>query len=115
MTEKMWNEWEAADFTCPTAFEANQRRRHGVSTWVYRYFGDWGNLELYPGSGAYHGTELDMVFGTAEDVADQPNTAPEAATSKYMMKAWAAFAKDPHNGLKQLGWPLYDHDGEPYC
>ena len=24
------------------------------------------------------------------------------------MTAWATFAKDPQNGLKKLGWPVYD-------
>jgi cholinesterase len=28
------------------------------------------------------------------------------------MNAWASFAKDPHNGLKKLGWPTYD-SGKP--
>jgi hypothetical protein len=24
------------------------------------------------------------------------------------MTAWATFAKDPHDGLTKLGWPVYD-------
>jgi len=64
-------------------------------------------LELFPGSGTYHGTELDMVFGTAQDVSGLPNTAVENATSVYFMKAWAAFARNPTSGLSALGWPTY--------
>jgi carboxylesterase type B len=64
-------------------------------------------LELFPGSGTYHGTELDMVFGTAQDVSGLPNTAVENATSEYFMKVWAAFARNPTSGLSTLGWPTY--------
>lgn len=48
-----------------------------------------------------------MLFNTA------PNS-PIAATTeqisigKYMRGAWAAFAKDPTNGLTTYGWPRYD-------
>jgi carboxylesterase type B len=96
-------------FTCATAIEAAARVAKGVSVWRYRYFGDFANLELFPGSGTYHGTELDMIFGTAEDVSGLPhsNTAVENATSAYFMKAWAAFASDPQNGLSNLGWLTY--------
>ena len=50
-------------FTCPNAFEARARAAHGVPVWLYRYFGDWPNTQLYPTSGAYHGTEMQMLFG----------------------------------------------------
>lgn len=82
--------------------------QNNVAAWRYLYFGDWPNLRLYPGSGAYHGSELEMVFGTAQDVSGTPNTPAEDATSMYMMKAWVAFARDPENGLEQLGWPVYN-------
>jgi hypothetical protein len=32
----------------------------------------------------------------------------EKAASVYMQKAWAAFIKDPANGLKGLGWKPYE-------
>lgn len=77
--------------------------------WRYRYFGDFANLQLFPGSGAYHGSDLNMVFGTAEDVSGLPNDALERATIAYVQKAWAAFARDPQRGLTKLGWPLYSN------
>jgi carboxylesterase type B len=64
-------------------------------------------LQLYPGSGTYHGAELDMVFGTAQDVSGLPNSAVETATIAYFMKSWAAFASNPTSGLSKLGWPTY--------
>lgn len=95
-------------FTCASAIEASARVSSGVPTWRYRYFGDWGNLRLFPGSGTYHGSELEMVFGTAATVSGVPSTDTENDMSAYFMKAWAAFASDPKAGLEQkLGWPLY--------
>jgi carboxylesterase type B len=94
-------------FTCATAIEAEARVAQGVSVWRYRYFGDFANLELFPGSGTYHGTELDMVFGTAQDVSGLPNSAVENKTIAYFQQAWAAFASNPQSGLSTLGWPLY--------
>ena len=112
MTEDQWRQWEAYDFYCPTLYQAYQRRNHNVSAWVYRYFGDWPNIRLFNASGAYHTSELDMVFGTAQDVAGgQPNSAAENRTSAYLMKVWATFAKDPQHGLEELGWPLFDPTG----
>ena len=78
--------------------------------WRYRYFGDFANLRLFPGSDSYHGTELDMVFGTAQDVSGLPNDDIEEKTISYFQKAWATFARNPTNGLsKTMGWPLYNN------
>lgn len=46
-----------------------------------------------------------MVFGTTDTFG--PNTPEQDELSAYMQKAWVAFAKDPYNGLLELGWPHY--------
>ena len=94
--------------------------------WRYRYFGDWDNLRLYgpsqgngneEGSGAYHGTEIEMVLGVAEDVSGVPIVTKgkagkqgrqEEKMMRVMMGAWAAFAGDSRHGLEEYGWPVYD-------
>jgi carboxylesterase type B len=94
-------------FTCASSIEASNRAGQ-VSVYRYRYFGDFANLRLFPGSGTDHGTELDMVFGTAQDVSGLPNDEVEIKTIAYFQKAWATFSRDPENGLsKSMGWPLY--------
>ncbi|KAK5013810.1 hypothetical protein LTR39_003470, partial [Cryomyces antarcticus] len=108
LTASEWDLFNLAGFTCPTGTEAANRARYNVPVWRYRYLGTWPNLQLYPTSGAYHGSELEMVFGTAEDVSGLPNTATENAVSRYTMKAWATFAAAPAHGLSGLGWPLYE-------
>ncbi|KAF2832580.1 cholinesterase precursor [Ophiobolus disseminans] len=118
-TETRWDLFAERAFMCPTAYTTNYRVQYGVPTWRYRYHGDWHNLRLYNGtaglgprgSGAYHGSDLNMVFGTAEDVSGLENTPAEDATSNYMMGAWAAFARDSKEGLEQYGWPKYSPNG----
>ncbi|KAK8062488.1 hypothetical protein PG997_014585 [Apiospora hydei] len=50
LTEAQWDLYDERAFTCPSAYTAGYRVRHGVPTWRYRYFGDWDNLRLYNGS-----------------------------------------------------------------
>ncbi|KAF1995168.1 cholinesterase precursor [Amniculicola lignicola CBS 123094] len=119
LTEDQWDLFVQRAFTCPTGYSTMYRVNQDVPTWRYRYHGDWDNLRMYNGtaglgprgSGAYHGTDISMIFGTAEDISGLTNTAAEDATSSYMMGAWAAFGRDPQNGLTSYGWPAYSVDG----
>ncbi|KAK5108106.1 hypothetical protein LTR62_008760 [Meristemomyces frigidus] len=98
-------------FTCPSQYQAAARAAHGVPVWLCRYFGNWPNLELYPansdypgqvvseGSGAYHGSDLEMVFGNSAAVSGIPDSSDEDRMIKLMQGAWAAFARDPARGL----------------
>lgn len=110
LTSAQWDDFILAGFTCPTGTEFGNRAKHSVPSWRYRYFGDWDNLRLYPDSRAYHGTDITMIFGTAEDVSGVPNSPAENEVSRYMMRAWAAFARDPSQGLSEIGWPEYSPD-----
>jgi cholinesterase len=87
---------------------------NGVKAYRYRYFGDWPNLNISYGTGAFHSAEVPMVFGNAALLTGVPNTLNEALVSAYMMGIWAAFAKDPDNALSLAGWPTYKVDGELY-
>lgn len=88
------------------------RVAHGVPTWQSRYFGDWDNLRLYNTSGAYHGVDLPMVFGTGEQISGIRNGEEENDFAHYMSSAWVAFASDPNEGLTKFGWPRYDSNSE---
>ncbi|KAI4134893.1 MAG: hypothetical protein LQ341_005952, partial [Variospora aurantia] len=98
-------------FTCPVGSAARYRAQNNVPVWRYRYYGEFPNLRLTidPSSGAWHGSEIATVFGTAP-LAGLPNTAAEDSISRYIMSAWAAFAKDPTRALQSapFRWPLYD-------
>lgn len=114
LTPAQWDLYNQRAFTCPTGEETNYRVQYGVPTWRYRYMGDWDNLRLYPAwgaypdSGAYHGSDMGMIFGTAYDITGTPNTLPEELTSRYMQGAWAAFGRSPQYGLNVYGWPSYN-------
>ena len=96
-------------FTCPNSYEASRRRDQNVPVWQYRYFGDWDNVRLYPDSGAYHGSDLHMIFGASGDVSGIAPSEAEKQTTQLMQHAWAAFCNDPTNGLtKVMNWPKFD-------
>lgn len=118
-TDARWELFTQRAFTCPSSYSTDYRVEYGVPTWRYRYHGDWDNLRLYNGSAglgsrgsaAYHGSDLNMVFGTAQDVSGLPNTPAENDTIKYIQGAWAAFARDSKKGLTRYGWPPYQKTG----
>jgi len=68
-----------------------------------------------PDSGAWHSSELPLVFGNYPNATGgvPASTAAELSIGDYMRGAWAAFAKDPVNGLTsyQGGWPMYNPAG----
>lgn len=119
LTTAQWDLFSERAFTCPVALSSKYRVQYGVPTWRYRYFGDFDNLRLYNstaglsprGSAAYHGVDLNTVFGTASDNSGLPNPAVQDATIKYVQGAYAAFARDPEEGLTQYGWPAYEETG----
>jgi cholinesterase len=106
-TQAQRDQFLLESFTCPNDFEARARKAHNVPVWQYRYFGDWPNTRLYPTSGAYHGTEMQMLFGNSEDVSGIATTAAQERLTDVMQKAWVAFAKDSVSGLEEFGWPRY--------
>jgi cholinesterase len=111
--QSYWDTYNLNRFVCPCATRANISISNNITTWRYRWFGVFPNTNLttYPNSGAYHGSEIPIIFNTPPTGGHVPNdTASELTLMKYMSGAWAAFAKDPMNGLStyQGGWPAYD-------
>lgn len=115
LSDKAWESFDLAAFTCPSGQAARDRNAHGVPAWQSRYFGDWDNLRLYPTSGAYHASDIPMIFNTQEAVSGIPNSKREDKVGSYMASAWAAFAHDPKDGLTKFGWPRYGSEGKLNC
>ncbi|ODH52885.1 hypothetical protein GX48_01079 [Paracoccidioides brasiliensis] len=114
LTDTQWHLLNLAGFTCAGDRTAGYRASHRVPVWRYRYYGEWPNTIMYPGSGAYHGTDVGQVFETAEDVSGGiRNTESEREVSSYMVHAWAMFARNPQSGLDELGWPKYTAEEQP--
>lgn len=101
-----WQTFNLIGFTCPTAYRANYSIQADVTTWRYRYFGSFPDTMIIPNAGAWHSAEIPILFDT--NIANPPETTEQIAIGKYMRGAWAAFAKDPENGLTNYGWPKYE-------
>ncbi|EFQ34394.1 carboxylesterase [Colletotrichum graminicola M1.001] len=96
-------------FWCSTTKTTNERLAAGRTT--YRYFHEavFNNTSPRPWMGAYHGSELPLIFGTHADF--RGNSTPfEYELSRTMMDAYTAFIKDPAAGLGAIGWPAYTAD-----
>ncbi|KAF4924262.1 Cholinesterase [Colletotrichum viniferum] len=109
-TEIYWADFNFRFYTCADNIRLAQTLSAGLPSWRYRYFGDFPNLVLStnPPSGAYHGAELQPLFGTLPQ--DPPSTTVELETAKFLRGAWTTFAKNPTSGLLSYsgGWPLYN-------
>ncbi|KAH6871540.1 carboxylesterase [Thelonectria olida] len=108
--EDLWHVFNQRTYVCPAGERASYGMLTGTPTWRYRYFGEFPNLRLTtnPPSGAWHAAEIPILFDTIPTTAIA-NTPEQVAIGKYMRGAWAAFAKDPANGLTTYedGWPQY--------
>lgn len=112
MSDAYWDGFNKVVFTCPCAERANVSISNQVPTWRYRWFGAFPNTQLttVPYSGAWHASELPVLFGNVPVGAGiANNTAAEVQIGSYLRGAWATFAKNPTDGLTtyQDGWPLY--------
>lgn len=107
--------WVGVDnsvFVCPSSARANVSVQQGVTTFRYRYFGVFPDTAFSATSGAWHGSEILQLTGVVPP-ANATLGIPAATTEeqdiqKYMRGAWAAFIKDPKQGLVLYGWPAYE-------
>ncbi|KAK2047647.1 carboxylesterase [Colletotrichum somersetense] len=110
VNETYWFGFNLVAYTCPAARRAARAVSARHPTWRYRYFGNFPNMAVTttPPSGAWHASELPVLFDTVPQT-DVKSTEQEIAVGKYMRGAWAAFAKDTKSGLLEYGgeWPKY--------
>ncbi|KAJ7492897.1 Alpha/Beta hydrolase protein [Mycena latifolia] len=69
----------------------------------YTYGAVFADLQLFPGAGAWHSSELPEIFGTFNPATA---TAPEVALSHTMQTLVANFAKNP-TASPAPNWPRY--------
>ena len=102
------------NFTCPSALQALYRAKNGVPVYRYRYMPRWPTATPFKWlRSAFHGSEL-ILWGTWDSFGFKPSRKEREAT-RYLMKAWVAFAKDPEHGLQKLGWERYNPKGMFYA
>ncbi|CAI7624556.1 unnamed protein product [Penicillium pancosmium] len=108
LSNAAWDRFNLAGFTCASKNAVEDRMAYAVPAWQSRYFGDWDSQRLYSGSGAYHGSDIPMLFGSGEEVTGIPNSEAQDQYSRYMGAVWVAFASDPRHGLENIGWPAFN-------
>lgn len=107
-TQEQDDAFNLESFTCAVAKQVEARREFCTPAWAFRYMGDWNNTRLYPTSGAYHGSDMHMLFGNSAAVSGLPTSEAERELTKLMQQAWFAFLDNPRTGLSDFGWPEFD-------
>ncbi|KAK3896472.1 Carboxylesterase [Staphylotrichum tortipilum] len=91
-------------YQCPCKLVTEASIQDRIPTWRYYYNATILNIqpEGYPTLGAFHGSELALIWGNypADTATDQ-----EIALGAFLQTAWATFAKDPTGGP---GWKALD-------
>ncbi|KAI0547056.1 Alpha/Beta hydrolase protein [Xylaria curta] len=88
---------------CTTLQDIKLRASVGATTYQFLYGGNFSNISPVPWLGAYHASDLPMVFGTYG--LEGPSSAFEEQVSQKMQDLYLEFIKDPVEGLKRAGWP----------
>ncbi|KAK7190884.1 hypothetical protein DPSP01_007854 [Paraphaeosphaeria sporulosa] len=98
-----------AGFVCPTYSSTLERSNLSVPVYRYQYAGVFPNLNPLGWTGAWHGEDISLVFGTydlVKGVGEVPQL--EVETSRAMQDHVHAFMRDPLRGPQKLGWQAVD-------
>jgi hypothetical protein len=84
------------------ALWANDTAAIGIPTWRYFFNASFFNTQRYPNLGAFHSSEIPIVFRTYKQLMGDGNTTTQQnALSQTLQSVWAKFAKNPLGGP---GW-----------
>ena len=86
-------------YTCTTLALAKIANNAGYKVWRYYFNASFPNNQPFAGTGVWHTSEIDLVFGTYP--RDNQTTSQQVELSRFMQRSWADFAKDPSSGP---GW-----------
>jgi acetylcholinesterase len=98
-------------FLCPADYTTKLRYQAEAKTYRYLYAGNFSNVSPKFWEGAYHSSELPLIFGTS-GIVRGASTDFELALSERMQDLWVAFASDVQGGLEREGWEEYKPGGD---
>ncbi|KAK2743355.1 hypothetical protein FQN55_007290 [Onygenales sp. PD_40] len=87
---------------CPLKIVAEESQGVGIDAWRYYYNASFANIQPIEGSGVYHASEIELVFGT---FSEEGRTEFQVELGREMQRAWADFAKEPDRGPGWEGVP----------
>jgi len=95
-------------FRCPAKLWSDAFVQSGIqSVYRYTYGAVFPDLQPFLNAGAFHASELTILFGTFNC---STATAAEAELSHTLQTAFGNFAKDPANASPAPNWPAYEPD-----
>lgn len=89
--------------------------RYNTSSRTFRYWNNasFPNISPLWWEGAYHTSELGLLFGTYTEYGVGPATPFEHKLSNKWQDLYLAFIKDPSgDALIEMGWPVWTPDAE---
>ncbi|KAI4600026.1 hypothetical protein KJ359_001127 [Pestalotiopsis sp. 9143b] len=97
----------AKAWSCYAYRDSFLRQSFGLDTYRYFYAGNFSNISPVPWLGAFHWSDVLMIFGTYMlDVGEIPQL--EIDTSEAMQDFLLAFTKDAAEISATAGWPRFD-------
>lgn len=85
-------------FQCPARRWALDTASTGIPAWRYYFNASFANTRPFPNLGAYHSSEIQLVFNT---YSPAQVTTQEFALAETIRGTWARFARNPDRGP---GW-----------
>lgn len=95
-----------SDFICPSHKTSILRTQNNLITYRYQYAGNFTNISPRGWLGAYHDSDLPMLFGTYDDFRGA-GPSFEAAMSQQMQDLVLTFMRDPFLESQSSGWVNY--------
>jgi carboxylesterase type B len=95
---------------CPVARNVQTRNLANLTTYRYQYAGNFSNISPVSWFGAYHSSELPLLFGTHYEYRAN-STGFEFQVSWALQALWLSFAENPGRGPVRLA--LGGMEGNP--
>jgi carboxylesterase type B len=100
-------------FVCLASNTTRSRAAQGLTTYRYEYAGNFSSVTPLGWMGAYHASDVPMVFGTFETLGDREKVSDyQREVARRMQDYVLAFMENPESGLRERGWmPWLEAEG----